>query len=188
MKKLSPAKKNQLVLTIVGTLAVISMVYFFLISPQQQANHTLADKTAAKQAELDKIKLIIKQAGTAAQTANEAAAKLSAAEGDVASGDVFAWIYDTIRQFKAGYRVEIPNLSQPSQSEVDLIPNFPYKQIKVTLQGSGFYHDIGRFIADLENKFPHLRVVNLNMEPVGDQTTEKLTFRMEIVALTKSPA
>ena len=188
MKKLSPAKKNQLILTIVGTLAMISMVYFFLISPQQQANKKLADKTVAKQAELDKIKLTIKQAGTAAQTANELAAKLTEAESDVAGGDVFAWIYDAIRQFKAGYRVEIPNLSQPSQSEVDLISNFPYKQIKVTLQGSGYFHDIGKFIADLENKFPHLRVVNLNMEPVGDQSSEKLSFRMEIVALTKSPA
>ena len=188
MKKLSPAKKNQLILTIVGTLAMISMVYFFLISPQQQENGTLAEKTKAKQAEVDKIKLTIKQAGTAAQTANELSAKLTEAESDVASGDVFAWIYDTLRQFKAGYRVDIPNISQPSQSEVELIPNFPYRQIKVSLQGTGYFHDIGRFIADLENKFPHLRVVNLNMEPVGDQSSEKLAFRMEILALTKSPA
>jgi Tfp pilus assembly protein PilO len=188
MKKLSPAKKNQLLLTVVGTLALISVVYFFLISPQQQENKKLAEGAKTKQVELDKIKLTIKQAGVAAQTANDVAAKLNEAESDVASGDDFAWFHDTIRQFKAGYRVEIPNISQPSQSEVDLIPNFPYKQIKVTLQGSGFYHDIGKFITDLENKFPHLRVVNLNLEPAGDQTTEKLSFRMEIAALTKSPA
>lgn len=188
MKKLSPAKKNQLVLTVVGTLAVISLIYFFLVNPQQQENAKLKEATKTKQANLDKIKLTIKQAGTAAQTANEVAGKLNEAESDVASGDVYAWIYDTIRQFKTGYRVEIPSISQPSQSEVDLIPNFPYKQIKVTVQGNGYYHDIGKFVAELENKFPHLRVANLTMESASDQTSEKLAFRMEIVALTKSPA
>ncbi len=62
-------------------------------------------------------------------------AQLNQAEEDVATGDLFAWTYDTIRQFKAGYHVDIPTIGQPVQSDVDLIPNFPYKQINFSLDG-----------------------------------------------------
>jgi hypothetical protein len=46
---------------------------------------------------------------------------------------------------------------------------------------------LGKFIADFENSFPHSRVVHLVVEPaVGpDGNNEKLSFRMEIVALVK---
>ena len=101
-------------------------------------------------------------------------------------GDVFAWTYDTIRRFKAAYKIDLPNIGQPTQGYVDLIPSFPYKQIKFTISGTGYYHDLGKFVSDLENKFPHLRVLNIALEPVGDQSPEKLTFRMEIAALIKA--
>jgi hypothetical protein len=56
--------------------------------------------------------------------------------------------------------------------------------------GTGYFHDIGKFIADLENKFPHMRVVNLAIDPSNAQGAglEKLSFRMEIVALVKPNA
>jgi hypothetical protein len=68
--------------------------------------------------------------------------------------------------------------------DVDLIPNFPYKQVKFSLTGTAYYHDLGKFIADLENNFPHIRVVNLAIGSNGD--SELLSFRVDIVALVKS--
>lgn len=186
MKKLSPEKRNQLILTVIGTLALVSLVYFFLIGPQKEQNKKLALDTQGLQTRLDDIKRTIKLAGTSENTSADITQKLSQAETDVASGDVFAWAYDTIRKFKAGYELDIPNIGQPEQGEVKVLNDFPYKNIAVTLQGTGFYHDIGKFISDLENNFPHVRVVNLTLEPAGDQSSEKLTFRMEVVTLTKN--
>ena len=190
MKRLSTEKRNRLILVIFGTVALISTVYFLLIRPQNDENHKLAGKIVSEQDRLEKIKSTIKTAGTAAGSAVESSALLARSEEDIATGDLFAWTYDTIRRFKTGYRVEIPNIGQPILSDVDIIPNFPYKQIKFSLIGTGFYHDIGKFVSDFENKFPHMRVVNLVIDPTGgvDSTTEKLAFRMDIVALVKPNA
>ena len=69
--------------------------------------------------------------------------------------------------------------------EVDLMPHFPYKQLKVTVGGTAYYHDLGKFIADFENTYPHARIANLTLEPVGGtaDSGEKLAFRMDIIAL-----
>ena len=187
MKKLSPAKKQQLTLAILGTVALISLVYFLLISPQNEQNRKLAADTRKKQEQADQIKKLIKQADETKIKAEELSAQLNGMETDIASGDVFAWTYDTIRRFKTGYRLEIPSIGQPVASDVDLIPDFPYKQIRFSIGGSGYYYEIGKFIADLENKFPHMRVANLMLEPASgtESGSEKLSFQMEIMALVK---
>jgi hypothetical protein len=187
MKRLSPAKRNQLILTTVGTLVLVSLVYFFLIAPQHKLNLKLAADTISAQAKLDQIKKAISQAEANADKANEISTQLVQMEGDLATGDLFIWTYDTFRKFKSAYKVEIPTISHPVQSEVDLIPDFPYKQIKFSVQGTGYYQDIGKFIADLENNFPHLRVANLNLEPATGPGSgpEKLSFQMDVMALVK---
>ena len=113
--------------------------------------------------------------------------QLSRAESDVAGGDLYAWTYDTIRRFKGAYHVEIANPGQPAPGDCDLLGNFPYKQIRFSLTGTGYYHDLGKFVADFENKFPHCRVLNLSMDPAGNTASpgERLNFRMDIAALVK---
>jgi Tfp pilus assembly protein PilO len=190
MKRLSPDKRNKLVLVIVATLAVIGLIYFFLITPQKELNRKLANEAATELTKLQLIKTSIKQAGDTAAKVGEITQQLSRAEEDTATGDLYAWTYDTIRRFKAAYHVDIANPSQPTPGECDLIGNLPYKQIKFQITGTGYYHDIGKFVADLENKFPHLRVVNLTVDAGGaaEGTSEKLSFRMEIAALIKPNA
>lgn len=190
MKRLSPAKRKQLILVIVATLALVGAIYFVLINPQNEENRRLINDTSAAQIKLQKIKDTIKQSEATAKAATEVSTALSQAETDLASGDLFAWTYSTIRQFKAGYAVDIPTIGQPTTSDVDLIYNFPYRQIKFSLVGTGYYQDIGKFLADFENKFPHMQVVNLAMEPANGSgaNKEKLSFRVDIVALIKPNA
>jgi Tfp pilus assembly protein PilO len=187
MKRLSPEKRNQLIMVIVATLALIGMVYFFLIGPQINENRKLHAAVETKEARLKDIKRAIAEAGDNANKAVELDAQLKNAESDEASGDVIAWSYFTIQHFKAGRHVDISTIGQPVVSDVDLLPNFPGKEIKFQILGSGYYSDIGKFIADLENEYPHIRVLNLNLDPnTGpDIPPEKLSFRMDIVALLK---
>lgn len=187
MKRLSPDKRNKLILTIFGTLAAIGLIYYFLIAPQVASNAKIKSKILAQKNQLQQIQNTVKSAGISTNSASSAAASLTQAEADVARGDLFAWTYDTIRKFKASYKVDVPTIGQPVSTENDLFTGFPYKQIKFTLNGTGYYHDIGKFIAGLENTFPHMRVINLAIEPAGgpDSTSEKLSFRMDVVALVK---
>ena len=112
---------------------------------------------------------------------------LSDAENDMASGDLYSWTYNTMRLFKSQYPVAIPEIGHPDVSSVDLFPSFPFKQVKFTVTGTAYYHDLGKFIADFENTYPHIRVVNLQIQP-GDTSdgAEKLSFRMDIIALVKT--
>jgi hypothetical protein len=85
--------------------------------------------------------------------------------------------------------VEIPQISPVSNPEaVNLIPRFPYKQATLSIGGIAHYHDLGRFIADFENSFPLMRVLNLSLDLNPTPTAsdrDKLAFKMDIVTLVK---
>ena len=122
----------------------------------------------------------------------EARKELAGAESDVGSGDLYAWVVTTLRRFKAPYRVNIPQFNTlGAPTPVDLVPNVPYQQTSLALTGTARFHDLGRFLADLENQFPHVRVVNLNLELNSSPATgeeESLAFKMDLVTLVKPNA
>ena len=187
MKRLSREKRNQLITVILVTLAVLGLIYFSLIRPQYDSLSKIANTRNAANKNLQSIKHAITNSEAIANEWNETAYALAHAEEDMASGDLYSWTYDTIRHFKQSYKVEIPEVGHPTIGELDLLPSFPYKQIQFTINGTVYYHDLGKFIADFENSFPHSRMVHLIVEPAPspDSNSEKLSFRMEIIALVK---
>jgi Tfp pilus assembly protein PilO len=187
MKRLSAAKRNQLIVVVLATIGLICLVYFLLIQPFSLQNEKVAKDTKEQKARLEDIKKGIKQAESISAGLTDVTQQLARAEEDIASGDVYAWTYDTLRRFKATYHVDIPSISSPVVGEVDLVPCAPYKQVKVSLSGTAYYHDLGKFVADFENNFPHMRMVNLAIEPsnLPGGNSERLNFRMEVIALVK---
>ena len=184
MKRLSKEKRNQLVIVVIITGAILALIGFGLIRSQYASLSKIATDKKAADSQLQNIKNAIKNVNAIASELIEVTNSLARAEGDMASGDVYSWTYDTIRHFKQQYRVEIPEIGHPTIGNVDLLPSFPYKQIQFTINGTAYYHNLGKFIADFENNFPHSRMVRLAIEPGGDNA-EKLSFRMEIITLMK---
>jgi hypothetical protein len=178
-------KKNQFLATAAGTVIVVVLLGIFLVRPQYTKLTYIKKQTADMQAHLKSIEGLIQESNASSNQLSAITATLSAQETDMATGDIYAWAVDNMRHFKSNYRVDVPEIGQPSVADVDLFTTFPYKQFKFSLHGAGYYHDIGKFIADLEDKFPHMRVVNLQMAPAGVDG-EKLSFSMDIVALVKS--
>lgn len=186
MKRLPPAKRNQLIMVIAATLVTVGVIYIFLISPQKEQNTKLGNRIREQQERLATIRKAIKETDAITTDLAEATLQLNRAEQDVASGDVNAWTYDILRRFKANYHVDIPSIAQPSIGEVDLLAGFPYRQAKLSLNGSAYYHDLGKFVSEFENNFPHMRMINLIVEPSNlGSSSERLSFRMEVVALVK---
>src|ERR1035437_8340351 len=101
MKRLPPAKRNQLILVIFVTVALISTVYLFLISPQNNEIRKLDAGTCGKRAELQKIKDIIKQKDATGKKLDEISRQLNLAEEDVATGDISAWTYESLLRFNS---------------------------------------------------------------------------------------
>jgi Tfp pilus assembly protein PilO len=187
MKRLSREKRNQLITVILVTLAILALIGFGLIRPQYDSLSKIATARKAADNKLQSIKHAITNSEAIANEWNETTDALAHAEEDMASGDLYSWTYDTIRHFKQSYKVEIPEVGQPTIGESDLLPSFPYKQIQFAINGTVYYHDLGKFIADFENSFPHSRMVRLVVEPAPspDSNSEKLSFRMEIITLVK---
>jgi Tfp pilus assembly protein PilO len=187
MKRLSSAKRNQLIMVLLVTAALIGTAYFLLISPQNNENRQLISQTNDRQTDLDKYKKLISETETTSNQLASVSSQLDNAERDMASGDVYAWVYDTIRRFKANYHLDIPTIGQPTVGDVDMLPHFPYKQVQFTLNGTAYYHDLGKFVADFENNFPHVRLVNLAIQPSSDPNSnpEMLSFHVEVIALIK---
>ena len=185
MNKLTKEQRDHLILAGLGTLLLVGLVIYGLIRPQYAAISKIKKQTDVARAELQQKKDVIKTANTVSNELAELTDKLGGAQSDLAVGDPAVWIYDTIRNFKAKYKVTVSVNSQLDIGQVDLLGHFPYKQLKVTAAGSAFYHDLGKFIADFENSYPHARVVNLTVDPAGGtgDDAEKLSFRMEIIAL-----
>jgi Tfp pilus assembly protein PilO len=185
--KPSKDKRNQLILVIFCTVAVVALMWFDLIKTRYSALSQAAASQAAAEKKLEDIQTAIKRANIITTELADLTKTLSNAESDMASGDLYSWTYDTIRLFKTPYQVDIPQIGHPDIGTVDLLPSFPFKQVKFTVTGTAYYHDLGKFVADFENTFPHIRVVNLQLQPA--ETTggnEKLSFKMDIIALVKS--
>ena len=191
MNSLSKEKRSQLVLVAVLTGGVLVGLWFGLIRFQQQSLGSLAQNKIASQQKLEQVKQAIESADLIESQLGEAGQRLGKIEATMASGDLYAWTINTLRTFKLGYKVEIPQFSQiDGPKEMNMLPGFPYKQASMTISGTAAYTDFGKFVADFENQFPYMRVLNVSLEPVPATTGaehERLAFRMELAMLVKSP-
>ena len=186
MRRLSKEKRNQLVLVAVCALAVLGLMWFDLIQPRYAALKQAADAQNTAENQLEGIQKAIKRANAVTADLTDITQTLSNSQSDIASGDLYSWTYNTIRLFKSSYQVNIPDIGHPDVETMDLLPSFPFKQVRFTVTGTAYYHDLGKFIADFENAFPHIRVVNLELQPADvTGSNERLSFRMDVIALVQ---
>jgi Tfp pilus assembly protein PilO len=197
MSKLPKEKRDRIILVVVGTLIFIGVGWFSLIKSQNATLQEHRKSTLRAQEKLANAKRRVEKQKQIQDDLESAKHEIKAIEDEMASGDLYSWLIVTLNKFRIPYKnkVEIPNFSREQVGEMLLIPGFPYKAAAFTIRGTAYYHDLGRFTADFENSFPYVRLLNLEMEPVGlpspgstKATTddeEKLSFKMEIVALIK---
>lgn len=191
-KKLPKEKRNTLILVIIITVAVLNGLGFGLIKFQFGKLSALRASRAKAQQKLQEMRDTVKGADKIEADLADQKKVLDAIEDDMASGDLNAWIINTLRTFKAGYKVDMPQYSPVSAvSDVPLIPYFPYKQATITVAGTAHFHDFGKFLSDFENQHPHIRILNLTLDSSGTASSEdqeKLNFKMEVSTLVKPNA
>ncbi|MBC8002323.1 MAG: hypothetical protein H7X97_07015 [Opitutaceae bacterium] len=190
MKKISKEKRNQIVLAVVMVLVVIGGLWSFLIRFQHSGLRELATKKAASENKQARVQEIIRDSKQIEEQMLIVSNKLAAQERSMPAGDLYLSMVSSVRQFKQAYEIEIPQFSLGGpEVPLNLLPRFPYKQVTLSVSGSGHFHEIGRFIADFENEFPTAQILNLELAPASVQNadeSDKLTFQMDIVSLVKS--
>ena len=184
MKWLPRDKRNPFFVVVFVVAMILILICFVLIRSQYESLAQIATGKKLAAGRLQNVENVIKNGDATANQLADVTYALSRAEEDMASGDLYSWTYDTIRRLKPQYKIDIPDIGHPTVSDVDLLSSVPYKQMRFTVSGTAYYHDLGKFVSDFENNFPHARVVNIVLEPSA-AGGEKLSFRMDIIALIK---
>ena len=189
MNKLSAEKRKQLVLVALVTMVATAGLGYGLVKPEYHRRDTLAQAKRSAEQRLEQMKQTIEHADQIEASLCDTKKRLDKIEEGMASGDLYSWAINTIRQFKLSYRVDIPQFSQiDGPRDMSMLAGFPYKQASLTIGGTATYNDFGKFVSDFENQFPYIRVLNLTLEPVSGLVSsdkEKLSFKMQIAALIK---
>lgn len=190
LSKLPKEKRDKVIMVWLLVLMIVAAWSFVVLKWQLDLKHNAKQVLEKSRIQHEGMTKALKRKDQIAQEDEEAGNKLAALESKMVSGDPFSSINTTLREFKQGRDVDLPQISQPSIAENQLLPKFPYRQASVTVAGSGFYHDIGLFIADFENQFHFARIINLDITAGSSaaatpQDQGKLSFKMDIIFLMK---
>ena len=188
MNKISKAKKQQMVLVLIAAAMVIAGLWTLVIKAQYETLDGVHKKTAEMKEKVDKGESLLKKSSEVEADLEADATALADIEGKMASGDIYLWFINTVNHFNASHKVTILDFPRETLGDVGLLPKFPYKAVTFPVRGTGYFHDVGRFLADFENGFPYARIQNLELTPGGKapgEDAEKLNFKFEIVALVK---
>lgn len=188
MNKLPKEKRDRIILIGMGALMVIIGLWFGLISAQQKALKLVARQIADEIDKVEKGERLIKSGPKLQEHFEAVAQALKTKEDVMASGDLYSWFYKTLKNFQTNYRVEILDIKDQQLGDIKLLPNYPYKAVTFTVNMAGYYHDLGKFLADFENHFPYMRVQNVLIKQAENATPEeqeKLSCKMDIVLLRK---
>ena len=187
MSRLSKDKRNQVILVALMTLLVVVGLWYSLIRYQQENLKKIDDQRNVALTKLSQIQDTIKHSKELEEDLLSVSKTLATEEEDMVSGDLYSAMVNSIRKFKLRHKIEIPQFDSAGTAvDVNLLPKFPYKQVTMTISGTAHYHDLGKFIADFEIKFPSSRILNIELVPAsasGPEEKDKLAFRMDIVCL-----
>lgn len=191
--KLTKEKRDHLILTGIGTVAVISGLWFGFISGQKSKIVGLDTQISETETKLGKAKTAVSYHESVLKEVEELKARLQKKEETfVSSTDIYASTVQAVNQVRQKHpAVVIKDHTRPVEEKFNLLPDFPYRAAVFTVMGEAFYHDFGRFLADFENQLPHMRLQRLKLTPGTASLTpipEKLTFEMEVITVINKPS
>jgi hypothetical protein len=167
----------------------------------------MADSKASAERELTGLKATIDQATASVRQAqildkvlHDLQTQLADKEAFMPDGDNYDWMLRNIRSFEQDRRSPFKlEIEQPKFESMGIFPKFPYKAAVFHVSGRGFYHDLGKYLSDFENKFRYYQVANLEIKPgsgggpvplmvVGEFEGEMLQFSFDIITPVKAAA
>lgn len=213
--KLSKQQKDNITAIGLGTVLAVVVLWYSVMGMQKDHLATLDTKRDSLVEKVEGAKSLVDGMKKRQAELQRLVDGIAEKESFMASGDLYSWIWTELSNFTRnnGHEVRIPLISRdwnigPSR----MVPGFPepYQVVAYKVQGVAYYHDFGSFLADFENTHPYLRVQSFKLfrsENQGEDSTgpadtivenpeeaqsgqavtgEKLSFEMEIVALTKT--
>lgn len=187
---ITPAKRNQLILLALGTAAVCALIWWFVIGPLRQSHGTRRAFIVEAQEKHTAVTKNMRLAESIQKDHDETQVKLEQAEEGMAQGDIYRWAIRVLRAKAPAHHVELSTFEPPAEVDWSFHPALRYRMSGVSVAGSAYYHDLGNFLATVENTFPTMRLERLQLESTRgagkpSDEAEKLNFRLTWVTLVK---
>jgi hypothetical protein len=198
MNKLSKEKRDRLILTIIVVVGTLGVLYTYVYGAQRDRLNTLDLQITGVKAKLASAERLVRSEDFVERNLAENKRLLEERTRDMApAGQYYYWFLKLLDEFRkeqglgTGFIVDI---TQPEFIEVGLLPKFQFKAASFGVRLNGRFHEVGKFIADLENSYPYFRVQDLRMLPgsnlgpaggSGEAAREKLMVELRVVTLVK---
>ena len=169
MNKLSKEKRDKLILICIGAIAVVGVLYTFVLGAQKTKLNGIQSQITGAQSKLAKAEAALKSANVIEERLTENKKLVDVRQEKMApQGQYYYWFLKLVDQYRKDEKLDsgfIVDITMPEFVEAGLLPKFPYKAAVFGLRVNGQFHDVGRFIANLENSFPYFRVQNIRLFP-----------------------
>lgn len=191
MDKGASQKRKRIILTSSIFLGVLAIIWFLLLLPARvQLQETIVQTGLAKTDMANAQRAVDNKERVKTDLTN-AIARLQTVEAGIANGDILRWVINTFLSFQDEFNVKFDPFERAAGGAPKPLPGLPYEVAVFTVGGVGRYHDFGNFLAAFENRYPHLRIQYLGLEPATEvrsdpQTPGKLNIRMEVAVTIKS--
>ena len=180
---LDSAEKKRLALTSAATLAICVGSWMFFTSP-------VSTRASALQNQLDQAqsKLVDTQrkAANLLNIENDLGVlerRLKATSDRLINGDQYLWVLQNLAKYQVPGGLEFTAFDQPQEVDWGLPGADRLKATSFLVRGVGFYQELGKFTAALENDYPGLRFRAVTISPSEPRTSAKVTFTLDIVGL-----
>ncbi len=191
-KQLGKEKRDNIIAIAIGAVAVVVGLYFGLIRYQLKSYADYAAKIAEAEGKVAEGKKEQSQAQRNGEQRDITRKEVQNLDATLASGDTYEWIRRRLSLFAPKKKdFDIVEIYKPVSAVCSMFLDFPYQAQVCTISGTGYYHDIGRFVADFENQFTYFRLQNITLEPAASQSGDEkeiLTFKMDIELLVANSA
>ena len=175
MTKLSKEKKERLILVVMGLGGLLLVLYTMVIGGQKDELLALNGKLAIVQDKLAKAERMVDNADTIETELTNLRAELKARQEFMApQGQYYIWFFKLLDGFRQELRLEpnfIMDVTQPEIGTVGMLPKFPYNAGFFGVRVSGQFQEIGRFFAELENRYPYMRIQSVRLQPFAFDNT-----------------
>jgi hypothetical protein len=188
--KLSKEKQQHLIGVVVGAVVVVVALYFLVITGQQAKLGKLDGSIGEAGKQIAAAEADIRNEKVKLEMLSESTNRLARLEMQMMpTNEVYSTFLSTFNQFRSqfGPTVEIADIGKDKPAALGMLPKFPYGTAVFTVRGWAYYHDFGRFIAELESQHPFYRVKQFSLAAgaLMSPDSERLQFEMEIVTLVR---
>src|SRR5688572_25523362 len=169
MNKLSKEKRDKLILVAIAAVAVAGVLYTFVLGSQKDKLTAIQSQISGAQGKLAKAEAALKAADSIEARLTENRTLIDVKQEKMApQGQYYYWFLKLVDQFRKDEKLDsgfIVDITMPEFVEAGMLPKFPYKAAVFGLRVNVHVHDVGLFIANLENSFPYFRVQNIHLSP-----------------------